>query len=67
MAQGTVKWFNPDKGFGFIAPDEGGADIFVHHSAIDTGGFRSLEENQRVEFTAGQGPKGMQADQVRAL
>ncbi|MFF7882751.1 cold-shock protein [Streptomyces sp. NPDC020794] len=67
MAQGTVKWFNPDKGFGFIAPDEGGADIFVHHSAVDTGGFRSLEENQRVQFTAGQGPKGMQADQVRAL
>ncbi|KUL31859.1 cold-shock protein [Streptomyces regalis] len=67
MAQGTVKWFNAEKGFGFIAPDEGGADIFVHHSAIDTDGFRSLEENQRVEFTAGQGPKGMQADRVRAL
>ncbi|WP_369222738.1 cold-shock protein [Streptomyces sp. R39] len=67
MAQGTVKWFNPDKGFGFIAPDEGGADLSVHHSAIDTAGFRSLEENQRVEFTAVQGPRGMQADQVRAL
>ncbi|MGW1507320.1 cold-shock protein [Streptomyces mirabilis] len=67
MAQGTVKWFNPDKGFGFIAPEEGGADIFVHPSVIDTGGFRSLEENRRVQFTAGQGPKGMQADQVRAL
>ena len=67
MAQGTVKWFNAEKGFGFIAPDEGGADIFVHHSAIDTDGFRSLEENQRVEFTASQGLKGMQADQVRAL
>jgi CspA family cold shock protein len=67
MAQGTVKWFNADKGFGFIAPDEGGADVFVHHSAIDTGGFRSLEENQRVEFTVTQGPKGLQAEQVRAL
>ncbi|MEU9188847.1 cold-shock protein [Streptomyces sp. NPDC048484] len=67
MAQGTVKWFNAEKGFGFIAPDEGGADIFVHHSAIDTDGFRSLEENQKVEFTASQGPKGMQADQVRPL
>ncbi|WP_217575200.1 cold-shock protein [Streptomyces sp. GbtcB7] len=66
MAQGTVKWFNPDKGFGFIAPDEGGADIFVHHSVVETGGFRSLEENQRVQFTASQGPKGMQADQLRA-
>ncbi|MFF7601034.1 cold-shock protein [Streptomyces mirabilis] len=67
MAQGTAKWFNPDKGFGFIAPDEGGADSFGHHSVIDTGGFCSLEENQRAQFTASQGPKGMQADQVRAL
>ncbi|MBQ0852255.1 cold-shock protein [Streptomyces sp. NPDC057621] len=67
MALGTVKWFNAEKGFGFIAPDEGGDDIFVHHSAIDSHGFRSLEENQKVEFTASQGPKGMQADQVRAL
>ncbi|MCX5600256.1 MULTISPECIES: cold-shock protein [Streptomyces] len=67
MAQGTVKWFNAEKGFGFITSDEGGADVFVHHSAIDTEGFRSLAENQRVEFTASQGPKGMQADQVRAL
>ncbi|MDA8323396.1 MAG: cold-shock protein [Actinomycetota bacterium] len=67
MAQGTVKWFNPDKGFGFIAPDDGTADIFVHYSAIDMGGFRSLAENQKVEYTAQQGPKGLQADQVRAL
>ncbi|MBV1938687.1 cold-shock protein [Streptomyces sp. BV286] len=67
MPQGTVKWFNAEKGFGFISPDEGGADIFVHHSAIDTDGFRSLEEDQKVEFTASQGPKGMQADQVRPL
>ena len=67
MAQGTVKWFNPDKGFGFIAPDDGAADIFVHHSAIDMGGFHTLEENQKVEYTASQGPKGPQADQVRPL
>ncbi|TNY36582.1 cold-shock protein [Thermomonospora catenispora] len=67
MAQGTVKWFNPDKGFGFIAPDDGTADIFVHHSAIEMSGFRTLSEDQRVEYTAVQGPKGLQADQVRAL
>ena len=58
MAQGTVKWFNPDKGFGFIAPDDGTADIFVHHSAIDMSGYRTLTENQKVEYTASQGPKG---------
>ena len=67
MAQGTVKWFNPDKGFGFIAPDDGTADVFVHHSAIDMGGFRTLEENQKVEYTTKQGPKGLQADQVHAV
>jgi CspA family cold shock protein len=67
MAQGTVKWFNPDKGFGFIAPDDGTADVFVHYSAIDMGGYRSLTENQKVEYTTRQGPKGPQADQVRAL
>ena len=66
MAQGTVKWFNPDKGFGFIAPDDGTADVFVHHSAIDMGGYRTLEENQKVEYTASQGPKGPQADQVHS-
>ena len=58
MPQGTVKWFNADKGYGFIAPDDGTADVFVHHSAIQVDGFRSLQENQRVEFTAGQGQKG---------
>jgi CspA family cold shock protein len=67
MAQGTVKWFNSDKGFGFITVDGGGADVFVHFSAIQAGGFRSLEENQRVEFEVTQGPKGPQAESVKAL
>ena len=67
MAQGTVKWFNPDKGFGFIAPDDGSADVFVHFSAIDSTGYRTLEENQKVEYDVTQGPKGPQAAQVRAV
>ncbi|MFF7360451.1 cold shock domain-containing protein [Streptomyces sp. NPDC008125] len=67
MAQGTVKWFNSEKGFGFIAPDDGTPDVFVHFSAIDSTGYRSLEENQRVEFSTSQGPKGPQAEQVRPL
>ena len=57
MAQGTVKWFNADKGYGFIAPDDGTDDVFVHHSAIQADGYRSLQENQRVEYTAGRGPR----------
>jgi cold shock protein len=67
MAQGTVKWFNADKGYGFIAPDDGTADVFVHHSAIKADGFRSLQENQRVEFTAGRGAKGPQAEEVHPI
>jgi CspA family cold shock protein len=64
MTQGTVKWFNSEKGFGFIAPDDGAKDVFVHHSEIQSSGFRSLEENQRVQFEITQGPKGPQAVQV---
>jgi CspA family cold shock protein len=67
MAQGTVKWFNADKGYGFIAPDDNSGDVFVHFSAIEANGYRSLEENQKVEYTVTQGPKGPQAAQVRAL
>ncbi|MEV7524259.1 cold-shock protein [Streptomyces sp. NPDC091371] len=64
MATGTVKWFNSEKGFGFIQQDDGGPDVFVHFSAIATTGFKSLEENQRVEYNVTQGPKGPQAEQV---
>jgi CspA family cold shock protein len=67
MAEGTVKWFNADKGYGFIAPDDGGADVFVHFSAIQSDGYRSLQENQRVEFSIGQGQRGPQAEQVVPL
>ncbi|MGC4935569.1 cold-shock protein [Gordonia sp. DT30] len=67
MAQGTVKWFNGEKGFGFIAPDDQGEDVFVHFSAISGNGYRSLEEQQRVEFDVEQGAKGLQATNVSAL
>ena len=67
MAQGTVKWFNADKGYGFIAPDDGTSDVFVHHSAIQADGYRNLQENQRVEYSTVQGPKGPQAEQVQPL
>ncbi|HET6563275.1 MAG TPA: cold-shock protein [Marmoricola sp.] len=64
MAQGTVKWFNAEKGFGFIAQDGGGEDVFVHFSAIQSSGYKSLDENQKVEFDLAQGPKGPQAENV---
>ncbi len=67
MAQGTVKWFNAEKGFGFIAQDGGGADVFCHFSAIASDGYKSLDENQRVEFEVTQGQKGPQAENVRAI
>ena len=67
MTQGTVKWFNGEKGFGFIAPDDGGADVFVHYSEIDGGGFRTLDDGQQVTYTVAQGAKGLQATGVRAL
>ena len=65
MASGTVKWFNAEKGFGFIAQDGGGEDVFVHFSAIQSGGYKSLDENQKVAFDLAQGPKGPQAENVR--
>ena len=65
--QGTVKWFNSEKGFGFIAQDDGGPDVFVHFSAIQMDGYRALEEGQRVEFDAERGPKGVQCRSVTIL
>ncbi|WP_028921036.1 cold-shock protein [Pseudonocardia acaciae] len=67
MAQGTVKWFNAEKGFGFISTDDNGPDVFVHYSSIQGSGFRSLEENQRVSFDVSQGQKGPQADNVQVI
>ncbi|GAB2832983.1 hypothetical protein GCM10027024_03820 [Microbacterium insulae] len=67
MATGTVKWFNSEKGYGFISPDDGSADLFAHFSAIAADGFKELREDQKVEFDAERGPKGMQAANIRPL
>jgi CspA family cold shock protein len=67
MATGTVKWFSDDKGYGFIKPDDGGKDLFVHHTAIAGGGFKSLAEGAKVEYEEEQGPKGPNAVNVRVI
>jgi CspA family cold shock protein len=67
MGNGTVKWFSDQKGYGFITPDDGGKDLFVHHSAIDGGGVRSLAEGAKVSYEVEQGPKGPSAANVRVL
>jgi len=67
MAAGTVKWFNASKGYGFITPDDGTADVFVHFSSLEGSGYRELTEGQKVDFESEQGPKGLQAKRVRSL
>lgn len=67
MATGTVKWFNGDKGYGFIAPDDGSADVFAHFSAINSTGFRSLNEGDKVSYEVQQGPKGLQAANISVI
>ena len=67
MAIGTVKWFSAEKGFGFIVPEDGGKDLFVHHSNIEMSGFKSLQDGQKVEYEAGQGKKGPEATKVRGI
>jgi CspA family cold shock protein len=67
MAAGTVKWFNASKGYGFITPDDGTADVFVHFSSLEGSGYREFTEGQKVDFESEQGPKGLQAKRVRSL
>ncbi|KAB1656714.1 cold-shock protein [Pseudoclavibacter chungangensis] len=67
MTTGIVKWFNAEKGYGFIAPEDGSDDVFAHFRAIAGNGYRSLEENQRVEFDIAQGPKGLQAENITVI
>ena len=67
MSKGTVKWFNDAKGFGFITPDDGGKDLFAHHTEIQMGGFKSLSEGQKVEFEVQQSPKGPNAAKIRVV
>jgi CspA family cold shock protein len=67
MATGTVKWFNDSKGYGFITPDDGGKDLFAHHSEIQMNGFKTLQERQKVEFEVTNGPKGPSAARIRAI
>jgi CspA family cold shock protein len=67
MAQGTVKWFSVEKGYGFISPDEGGEDVFVHHTGVMGEGFKTLDEGAKVSYEASQGRKGMQADNVSRI
>lgn len=67
MATGIVKWFNDEKGFGFISPDEGGDDLFAHFSAININGFKSLKEGQKISFEVAQGPKGRQASNIQVV
>ena len=67
MATGTVKWFNDSKGFGFITPDNGGKDLFAHHTEIQMDGYKSLQEAQKVEYTEANGPKGPAATKIRAI